>query len=127
MISEDTIAAVSTPPGRGGIGIVRLSGERAVEIARGLIHSGDHPLNLLSSTLALNAYMLQHEGKYRKWLLEYIDAWLARMEKNGDVIPSNVGLDGTIGGACDGKWYGGTYGWGFSVTVPQTGEIAQHQ
>ncbi|HIA18085.1 MAG TPA: hypothetical protein EYN70_01480, partial [Planctomycetaceae bacterium] len=85
---------------------------------------GDHPLNLLSSTLALNAYMLQHEGKYRKWLLEYIDAWLARMEKNGDVIPSNVGLDGTIGGACDGKWYGGTYGWGFSVTVPQTGEIA---
>ena len=29
----DTIAAVSTPPGRGGIGIVRLSGPQAVSIA----------------------------------------------------------------------------------------------
>ena len=32
----DTIAAVSTPPGEGGIGIVRLSGERAVDIVKGL-------------------------------------------------------------------------------------------
>src|ERR1700691_5761587 len=29
----DTIVAISTPPGRGGIGIVRLSGPQAVEIA----------------------------------------------------------------------------------------------
>ena len=33
----DTIAAVSTPPGRGGIGIVRVSGPRAAEIARGVV------------------------------------------------------------------------------------------
>jgi tRNA modification GTPase len=32
----DTIAAVSTPPGEGGIGIVRLSGEQAVEIVKSL-------------------------------------------------------------------------------------------
>ena len=31
--TNDTIAAVSTPPGEGGIGIVRLSGPRAVDIA----------------------------------------------------------------------------------------------
>lgn len=30
---DDTIAAVSTPPGPGGIGILRLSGSRAVEVA----------------------------------------------------------------------------------------------
>ncbi|HCU37884.1 MAG TPA: tRNA uridine-5-carboxymethylaminomethyl(34) synthesis GTPase MnmE [Armatimonadetes bacterium] len=30
---EDTIVAVSTPPGRGGIGIVRLSGPEAVSVA----------------------------------------------------------------------------------------------
>jgi len=30
---EDTIVAVSTPPGRGAIGIVRLSGQRAFEMA----------------------------------------------------------------------------------------------
>ena len=30
---EDTIAAISTPPGHGGIGIVRLSGSNAIKIA----------------------------------------------------------------------------------------------
>jgi tRNA modification GTPase len=33
----DTIVAISTPPGRGGIGIVRLSGPRAVSIAEQLV------------------------------------------------------------------------------------------
>ncbi|MBM4435841.1 MAG: tRNA uridine-5-carboxymethylaminomethyl(34) synthesis GTPase MnmE [Actinobacteria bacterium] len=32
----DTIAAIATPPGVGGIGVVRLSGERALEIALAL-------------------------------------------------------------------------------------------
>jgi tRNA modification GTPase len=36
-IAQETIVAISTPPGRGGIGIVRLSGAHAVEIAQGLI------------------------------------------------------------------------------------------
>lgn len=35
--SADTIAAISTPPGRGGIGIVRLSGPDAVSIAVQLV------------------------------------------------------------------------------------------
>ncbi|MEO5925664.1 MAG: tRNA uridine-5-carboxymethylaminomethyl(34) synthesis GTPase MnmE [Bryobacteraceae bacterium] len=34
----DTIAAISTPPGRGGIGIVRISGPEARTIASGLLH-----------------------------------------------------------------------------------------
>jgi tRNA modification GTPase len=33
MFKGDTIAAISTPPGRGGIGVVRLSGPAALEIA----------------------------------------------------------------------------------------------
>lgn len=85
---------------------------------------GDHPLNLLSTTLALNAYLATGEKKYRDWLLEYVDAWRERMTANGGIIPSNVGLDGKIGGETNGKWYGGTYGWGFTVVVPQTGELA---
>ncbi|MGC2252036.1 MAG: tRNA uridine-5-carboxymethylaminomethyl(34) synthesis GTPase MnmE, partial [Acidobacteriaceae bacterium] len=36
-IPRDTIVAISTPPGRGGIGIVRLSGTDAVPIASSLI------------------------------------------------------------------------------------------
>jgi len=83
---------------------------------------GDHPLNLESTTLALNAYMLAHEPKYKAWLLEYVDAWVERARQNNDILPSNIGLDGKIGGAADGKWYGGVYGWDFSPIVPQTGK-----
>jgi len=36
-IANETIAAISTPPGRGGIGIVRLSGPHALEIANALL------------------------------------------------------------------------------------------
>ena len=36
MPAWDTIAAVSTPPGRGGIGIVRVSGKGVAEIARAI-------------------------------------------------------------------------------------------
>lgn len=37
MTAEDTIVAISTPPGRGGIGIVRLSGPAARTIAEPLL------------------------------------------------------------------------------------------
>lgn len=33
MFSDDTIAAISTPPGRGGIGVVRMSGPDSLKIA----------------------------------------------------------------------------------------------
>ena len=32
-VSADTIAAIATPPGRGGVGVVRVSGPRASAIA----------------------------------------------------------------------------------------------
>jgi tRNA modification GTPase len=38
-VAQETIVAISTPPGRGGIGIVRLSGPHALEIASGLIRT----------------------------------------------------------------------------------------
>jgi hypothetical protein len=72
---------------------------------------GDHPLNLGSTNLALHAYMLTGEEKYRDWLLEYVNAWRDRTARNGGNIPSNIGLDGTIGGEWGGKWYGGVFGW----------------
>src|SRR2546430_1858849 len=33
MNAGDTICAIATPPGEGGIGIIRLSGEKALDIA----------------------------------------------------------------------------------------------
>jgi hypothetical protein len=83
---------------------------------------GDHPQNLRTTVLALNAYALTHEKKYKDWALEYADAWGQRAKSNNGVMPSKIGLDGKIGGE-SGKWYAGTYGWGFSVVVPQTGKI----
>ena len=37
MNVDDTIVAIATPPGRGGIGVVRLAGPRAVEIAKPIL------------------------------------------------------------------------------------------
>ena len=34
---DDTIVAIATPPGRGGIGVVRIAGTRAREIADPLL------------------------------------------------------------------------------------------
>ena len=39
MILDDTIVAISTPPGEGGIGIVRLTGKDTIKIADRLFHS----------------------------------------------------------------------------------------
>jgi hypothetical protein len=80
----------------------------------------DSPLNLQSTTLALNAYLLTGEKRWRDWLLSYVDAWVARAAANDDLLPSKVGLDGRIGGR--GKWFEGVYGWSFSPIVPQTGK-----
>ncbi len=81
---------------------------------------GDHFLNLVATTLPLDAYLLGNEPKYKDWIVDYMDAWLARMVQNGGVIPSFVDLDGKVGGP-DGKWWKNAYGWGFSPVNPVTG------
>ena len=48
--TEDSIVAVATPPGRGGIGVVRISGPAAHEIA-GLILDRQGPLDARRATL----------------------------------------------------------------------------
>ena len=75
--------------------------------------SGDHPQNMLTTNLAMTAYLLTGENKYRDWILEYLDAWVERAERNGGNLPTNIGLDGTIGGQWGEKWWGGVYGWNF--------------
>lgn len=41
MPSTDTIVAISTPAGRGGLGVVRLSGEQARAISQAILGGGD--------------------------------------------------------------------------------------
>jgi hypothetical protein len=82
---------------------------------------GDNCLNLVATTLPLNAYMVAHEEKYKTWILEYMDAWVERMKQNNWIIPSYVDLNGKVGGP-EGKWWGNAYGWGFSPVNPVNGK-----
>ena len=85
---------------------------------------GDHPLNLASTGLALNAYILTGEKKYRDWILEYVGAWKQRTDANGGNIPTNIGLDGKVGGEYGGRWYKGTYGWNFTIYDGEIDQVA---
>lgn len=78
---------------------------------------GDHPLNLCATTLGMTAYLLTGESKYRDWVLEYAGAWRERILQNHGNVPTNIGLDGTIGGEWGGKWYGGVFGWNFDSST----------
>ena len=49
--SDDTIVAIATPPGRGGLGLVRLSGPRAAAIA-GVLLDRSRPLEPRRATVA---------------------------------------------------------------------------
>ncbi|MBM3216914.1 hypothetical protein FJZ36_18625 [Candidatus Poribacteria bacterium] len=72
---------------------------------------GDVPLNLMATSLVAHAYVMTGEGRYRDWVLDYLDAWVDRARRNGGLLPDNVGLSGEIGECMDGKWWGGYYGW----------------
>ena len=47
QITQDTIAAIATPPGNGGVGIIRISGPSATEISRQLTHKAILPRQAL--------------------------------------------------------------------------------
>ncbi len=85
---------------------------------------GDSFLNLAATLLTTNAYALTGKEKYRTWTLEYLDAWKERAAATGGMIPSNIGLDGTLGGAHNGQWWKGTYGWNFTIFDGELQKIA---
>jgi len=72
---------------------------------------GDIPLNLTATSLVTHAYLYTGDERYRHWIVDYLDAWRARTERNGGITPDNVGPSGDIGELMDGKWWGGYYGW----------------
>lgn len=72
---------------------------------------GDVPLNLIATSLAVNAYLITGDVHYKNWVIEYTTAWLNRTQANNGIIPSNVGLNGNVGEHWEGKWYGGIMGW----------------
>lgn len=71
----------------------------------------DVPLNLTCTSLLTHAFLLTGEERYRRWVLDYLEAWADRIAANGGLCPDNVGPGGAIGETMDGKWWGGYYGW----------------
>ncbi|MFI3121530.1 MAG: tRNA uridine-5-carboxymethylaminomethyl(34) synthesis GTPase MnmE [Methylococcaceae bacterium] len=56
--NRDTIAAIATPPGNGGVGIIRISGALVPEIAQHLIHTD----KTLTPRLALYSSFIDNDG-----------------------------------------------------------------
>ncbi|MGC9349711.1 MAG: hypothetical protein ACP5JG_16350 [Anaerolineae bacterium] len=83
--------------------ILKLMNERMVP--------GDVPLNLNSTSLITSAYLYTGEERYKQWVLDYLDAWRERAERNDGILPDNIGPNAEIGELMDGKWWGGYYGW----------------
>ena len=85
--------------------------KRFAQVANERRGQGDAVVNLASTSLAANAYLLTGRKKYAEWVTEYVDAWIERTEANDGILPDNVGLSGEVGEHMDGRWYGANYGW----------------
>ena len=69
--TDDTIVAIATPPGRGGIGVVRISGPRALEVARALF---DHDIQLQARTATFTRVLDPASGQV---LDQVVATWFA--------------------------------------------------
>ena len=90
-----------------------------VELFNKLVLDCDTPNNLASTALITHAYLNTGDEKYKKWVLDYVDAWMERTKKNGGILPDNIGPNGIIGEHREGQWWGSLYGWnhyqGFNI------------
>ena len=76
-----------------------------------MVMHGDVPVNLGVVGLVAHTYILTGDDKYRGWIVDYVEAWMERIKKNGGIIPDNIGLNGGIGENRGGQWWGSFYGW----------------
>lgn len=85
---------------------------------------GDNFLNLAATNLFVNAFGITQDAKYKNWVADYVGAWKQRAGETGGNIPSNIGLDGKLGGEHKGQWWKGTYGWNFTIFDGELEQIA---
>jgi len=71
----------------------------------------DVPLNLTSTSLVAHAFIHTQDEHYRRWVVDYLEAWAERIAANDGICPDNVGPNGIIGETLNGNWWGGYYGW----------------
>lgn len=85
--------------------------EQIIDLFNKLVLQRDTPNTLAATALVTDAYLYTGDDKYKKWVLDYTEAWIDRTAKNGGITPDNVDHDGVIGGGREGVWWGGQYGW----------------
>jgi hypothetical protein len=97
---------------------------RMGRVMREAMGRGDTAVNLASTSLAANAFMLTGDHRYQAWVLRYVEGWLDRTRANNGILPDNVGLSGTVGEYLDGRWYGAHYGWSWPHGLHSVGTAA---
>lgn len=94
---------------------------QVVDLFDRLVLQCDTPNNLASTALVTHAYLQTGDEKYKRWVLDYTEAWIERTKANGGICPDNVDPEGVIGGGREGVWWGGQYGWnhyqGYNILI----------
>ena len=85
--------------------------DKILKLFEKVVLQSDSSNNLAATGLVTNAYLYTGDEKYKKWVLEYTEAWMDRTKQNNGILPDNVGPTGKIGEHRDGCWWGGLYGW----------------
>ena len=91
LTPNDTIAAIATPAGRGGVGIIRLSGPDALAMARRM--TGDRPL------LARQAHFRRFRDGAGEVGAERADAGAWRSGADGHAAEAGAGAGRAHGAA----------------------------
>ena len=96
MLMEDTIAAISTPIGVGGIGIVRMSGSKSVEIIKNMFRTKDgKALECFKNRYFYYGKIVDSEGKTADEVLvvvmrapnSYTKEDIAEIHCHGGIVP----------------------------------------
>ncbi|MFH1569458.1 MAG: hypothetical protein ABIL09_15790 [Gemmatimonadota bacterium] len=85
--------------------------QQIVDLFNRLVLQCDTPNSLAATALVTNAYLYTGDERYRRWVLDYTEAWMERTRANGGICPDNVDASGVIGGGREGVWWGGQCGW----------------
>ena len=84
---------------------------RILDLFDRVVLGGDVPTNLTAAGLVTHAFLFTGHDRYRRWVLDYAQAWIERIDANGGLLPDNVGPTGRVGEQRRGQWWGGLYGW----------------
>ena len=76
-----------------------------------VVMNADVVVNLGVVPLMASAFLYTGDERYRRWIVDYVGAWMERTRANDGILPDNIGPSGIVGENRQGQWWGGHYGW----------------